>query len=134
MSATALQFGSVPIGGDAQQSLTLTSSGTAALEISALNAKGGDFSAQAPSLPLTLQPGQTLTLPVKFGPRPLVAETGQLVIASNAAAAPSVTVALTGNADGSDPSPPSRHACPYSEQHRGRLSVRCRLARKRPTR
>lgn len=107
VSATALQFGSVPIGGDAQQSLTLTSSGTAPLEISALNAKGADFSAQTPSLPLTLQPGQTLTLPVKFGPKTSGAKTGQLTISSNAAAAPSVMVSLTGNAEAPAPPPAS---------------------------
>jgi centrosomal CEP192-like protein/ASPM-SPD-2-Hydin domain-containing protein/HYDIN/CFA65/VesB family protein len=107
VSATALQFGSVPIGGDAQQSLTLTSSGTAPLEISALNAKGGDFSAQTPSLPLTLQPGQALTLPVKFGPKTSGAKTGQLMISSNAAAAPSVMVSLTGNAEAPAPPPAS---------------------------
>jgi hypothetical protein len=107
VSATALQFGSVPIGGNAQQSLTLTSNGTAALEISALNAKGSDFSAQTPSLPLTLQPGQSLALPVKFGPKTSGAKTGQLTISSNAAAAPSVSVALTGNADAPAPPPTS---------------------------
>jgi Abnormal spindle-like microcephaly-assoc'd, ASPM-SPD-2-Hydin len=107
VSATTLQFGSVPIGGNAQQSLTLTSTGTAPLEISALHAQGGDFAAQAPSLPLALQPGQTLTLPVKFGPKSSGAEAGQLVIGSNAAAAPSVTIALLGNGAASTPPPPS---------------------------
>jgi Abnormal spindle-like microcephaly-assoc'd, ASPM-SPD-2-Hydin len=107
VSATALQFGSVPIGGDAQQSLTLTSTGTAPLDISALNTKGGDFSAQMPSLPVTLQPGQSLALPVKFGPKTSGAKTGQITISSNAAAAPSVAVALTGNAEAPVPPPTS---------------------------
>jgi Abnormal spindle-like microcephaly-assoc'd, ASPM-SPD-2-Hydin len=107
VSATTLQFGSVPIGGDAQQSLTLTSSGTGPLEINALNANGGAFSAQMPSLPLTLQPGQTLTLPVKFGPKTSGAETGQLIIASDAVETPSVTVALMGSGAQSTPPPPS---------------------------
>jgi Abnormal spindle-like microcephaly-assoc'd, ASPM-SPD-2-Hydin len=107
LSATALQFGSVPIGGDAQQSLTMTSTGTAPLTISSLNAQGGAFSAQSPALPLTLQPGQKLTLPVKFGPKASGGETGQLVIASNAAAAPSVTVNLIGNGEGPAPPPPA---------------------------
>ena len=107
VSATTLQFGSVPIGGDAQQSLTLTSTGTAPLQISALNAKGGDFSAQTPSLPLTLQPGQALALPVKFGPKASGAENGQLVIASNAVASPSVIVALIGNGTEAPPPPPA---------------------------
>ena len=64
VSTNSLQFGSVPIGGDAQQSVTLTSTGTAPLQINALDATGGSFSAKAPALPLTLQPGQTLSLPV----------------------------------------------------------------------
>ena len=104
VSATALQFGSVPIGGDAQQSVTLTSSGTDPLQINALTANGGAFSAQAPSLPVTLQPGQALTVPVKFGPKTSGKATGQFVIASNAATTPSVTVSLTG--DGAAPTPP----------------------------
>jgi hypothetical protein len=106
LSATALQFGNVPIGGDAQQSLTMTSSGTAPLQISSLSAQGGAFSAQSPALPVTLQPGQALTLPVKFGPKASGGETGKLVIASNAAAAPSVTVNLIGNGEAPAPPPP----------------------------
>jgi hypothetical protein len=106
LSATALQFGNVPIGGDAQQSLTMTSSGTAPLQISSLSAQGGAFSAQSPALPVTLQPGQALTLPVKFGPKASGGETGKLVIASNAAATPSVTVNLIGNGEAPAPPPP----------------------------
>jgi hypothetical protein len=107
LSATALQFGNVPIGGDAQQSLTMTSSGTAPLQISSLSAQGGAFSAQSPALPVTLQPGQALTLPVKFGPKASGGETGKLVIASNAAATPSVTVNLIGNGAAPAPPPPA---------------------------
>ena len=107
VSATTLQFGSVPIGGDAQQSLTMTSTGTAPLKISSLSAQGGAFSAQSPALPLTLQPGQALTLPVKFGPKTSGGENGQLVIASNAAATPSVTVDLIGNGAAAAPPPPT---------------------------
>jgi len=107
LSTTALQFGSVPIGTDAQQSLTVTSSGTAPLLISALTANGAAFAAQSPSLPLTLQPGQKLTLPVKFGPKASGVETGQLVITSDAAATPSVTVNLTGNGSATPAPPPS---------------------------
>jgi hypothetical protein len=110
LSTTALQFGSVPIGGDAQQSLTLTSSGTAPLHINALNATDADFVAQAPLLPLTLQPGQTLSLPVKFGPLGAGVKTGQLVIGSDATATPSVAVSLTGN--GAAPTPPPNPPTP----------------------
>lgn len=106
VSATTLQFGNVPINGDAQQSLTLTSSGSAPLQINTLNTSGTGFSAQTPSLPLTLQPGQTLTLPVTFVPKASGAASGQLVIASNAAESPSVTVSLVGNGESSAPPSP----------------------------
>ena len=107
VSATTLQFGSVPIGGNAQQSLTLTSSGTAPLQVSALTAAGSGFSAKMPSLPLTLQPGQTLTLPVSFGPKSSGAEKGQLTIASNAATTPSMAIVLIGDGTPSTPPPPA---------------------------
>lgn len=107
VSSNALQFGSVPIGGNAQQTLTITSSGTAPLDINALNASGSGFSAQMPSLPLTLQPGQSLALPVAFVPKTSGAAAGQLVIGSNAANASSVTVNLAGDGASSTPAPPS---------------------------
>lgn len=109
VSATALQFGSVPIGGNSQQSLTLTSSGTAALQINTLGITGVGFSEQAPSLPLTLQPGQVLTLPVKFVPAASGAANGNLTIASNAALTPSVTVSLAGSGASSNPVPPPQN-------------------------
>ena len=105
VSATALEFGSVTLGSVSQQSLTLTSSGSAPLQISSLNA-GGSFTAQAPTLPLTLQPGQTLNLPVQFAPSAAGSVTGQLVIASNAAASPSVNISLDGSGASSAAPPP----------------------------
>jgi hypothetical protein len=107
VSSTTLQFGSVPIGGNAQQSLTVTSTGTAALDISALSASGNGFSAKMPALPLSLQPGQSLTLPVTFGPKQAGAETGKLVIGSDAAGSSSVAVSLVGSGTTSTPAPPN---------------------------
>jgi hypothetical protein len=106
VSSTNLQFGSVPIGGNAQQTLTLTSTGTAPLQINTLNASGSGFSAKAPSLPLTLQPNQSLALPVTFGPKASGAASGQLHIGSNAAGASSVMVSLLGDGTTNPPAPP----------------------------
>jgi hypothetical protein len=108
VSSTTLQFGSVPIGGNAQQSLTVTSTGTAPLDINALSASGNGFSAKAPALPLSLRPGQSLTLPVTFGPKKAGAETGKLVIGSDAAGSSSVAVSLVGSGTTtSTPAPPN---------------------------
>ena len=106
LSSTTLQFGSVPIGGNAQQTLTVTSMGTAPLQIDALNATGSGFSAKTPSLPLTLQPNQSLTLPVSFVPKASGSATGQLQIGSNAAGASSVMVSLVGDGTTNPPAPP----------------------------
>ena len=104
VSSTTLQFGSVPIGGNAQQTLTVTSTGTGALDINALNATGNGFSMKTPALPLSLQPGQSLTIPVSFGPQNAGAESGKLVIGSDAVGSSSVAVNLVGS--GSTPTPP----------------------------
>ncbi len=114
VSSTALQFGSVPIGGNAQQTLTLTSTGTAALDVSALSASGDGFSAKAPALPLSLQPGQSLTLPVTFVPTKAGAEAGKLVIGSDAVGSSYVAVSLVGNGTSSTPAPPDAPALTLS--------------------
>ena len=106
VSSTTLQFGSVPIGGNAQQTLTVTSTGTAPLDINALSAIGSGFSAQMPALPLSLQPGQSLTLPVTFGPTNAGANNGKLVIGSDAVGSSSVAVDLVGSG-ATTPPPPS---------------------------
>ena len=112
VSSTSLQFGSVPIGGNSQQTLTVTSTGTAPLQINALNATGGGFAAKSPSLPLVLQPNQSLALPVTFGPKASGAATGQLQIGSNAAGASSVMVSLAGDGTANPPAPPGSDNTP----------------------
>jgi hypothetical protein len=105
VSSTSLEFGSVPIGGNAQQTLTVTSTGTAALDINALTATGNGFSTQTPTLPVSLQPGKSLTIPVSFGPKNAGAESGKLVIGSDAVGSSSVAVNLVGSGATSAPAP-----------------------------
>ena len=111
LSVASLQFGNVTLGSSGQQSLTITSIGSAPLALSALTVSGAGFTVQAPALPLTLQPGQSVALPLTFAPSVAGNTAGQLIISSNAAGAESVLVALAGdgiaNVPSQNPAPPT---------------------------
>jgi hypothetical protein len=83
-SATSLNFGNVTVNSGASLPLTLTSSGTAPVTITAESVSGTGYSVSGSSLPLTLNPGQTATLQLTFDPTIAGASTGSLAISSNA--------------------------------------------------
>lgn len=93
LSSSSLNFGSVAVNSSATQSLTLTSTGTAPLTVNAISLSGAAFKVVAGTLPVTLNPNQTLTVPVTFTPTAAGSASGQLTIASNASAA---VVSLSG--------------------------------------
>lgn len=94
-SVASLNFGSVTVNTGASLPLTLTSSGTAPVTISAETASGAGYSVSGSSLPLTLNPGQTTTLQLTFDPAVAGAATGSLAVGSNATSG-TIHVALTG--------------------------------------
>jgi hypothetical protein len=83
-SATSLNFGNVTVNTGSTLPLTLTSSGTAPVTISATTLTGAGYTISGSSLPLTLNPGQTTTLQLTFDPTATGAATGNLAINSNA--------------------------------------------------
>jgi hypothetical protein len=91
-----MNFGNVTVNTVATQSLTLTSSGTAAVVVTAATVTGTGFTLQAPALPVVLNQGQSATLGVQFDPATASADTGQLTIASNSSSTPSAIVGLSG--------------------------------------
>ena len=95
-STTALSYGGLVDGTSKALSLTLTSSGTAAVTISSLTVAGTSFSIPTETLPQTLTPGQTLTIPVTFAPTTAGALTGKLTVVSTSTTSPTSTVALSG--------------------------------------
>jgi len=83
----------------ATQSVTLTSTGTAAVTVNsavltALTGTGFTFS--GPTLPVTLTPTQVATLEVQFDPTAAGAATAQLTITSNSSTNGTVVIPLTG--------------------------------------
>jgi hypothetical protein len=97
LSTSSMAFGSVTVNTAATpESVTLTSSGTAPLTISAGTLTGAGFSLSGANFPLTLNQGQTATLKVGFDPSVASAVTGQLTLTSNSATNPSAVISLSG--------------------------------------
>lgn len=81
-SASTINFGNVTTGQTATQVLLLSSTGTSPVTISGISVAGSTFAQSGVTTPLTLTPGQTATLTVKFSPQQASAFFGTLSIAS----------------------------------------------------
>jgi hypothetical protein len=107
MSPASLSFGSVPVNTKATpQTVTLTSSGTAALTVRAASVSGAGFSLPAGSFPVTLQPGQMARLSVGFDPTAAGAAVGTVKLATNTSAG-TATIALSGTGQAAGVSVPA---------------------------
>ncbi len=96
LSSTALSFGGVTLNTKSVRTLTLTSSGTATVNVSAVNVGGHGFSVSGGSFPAALDPGESLTLYVAFNPDAAGTANGTVTISSNSSTGSTSTVALTG--------------------------------------
>lgn len=107
-SATTLSFGSVATGSTAVQSVSVTNTGTGAVDITQATISGSGFTVMSGNGAATLAVGQSATVQVQFAPTSAAAATGDLVVTSNASN-PTLTIALngTGTAAGMSVTPPS---------------------------
>ena len=96
VSAGNLAFGSVTLNTTSTQTLTLTSSGTAALTVNAVSLAGTGFAISGATFPALLNPGQTVTLQVSFDPTVAGAVSGTITISSNSTTGGTSMVGLTG--------------------------------------
>ncbi len=96
VNATSISFGSVVLKNPATQSITLSSTGTAAVTVNSASVTGTGFSLSGASFPLTLNAGQTGSLNVQFTPTLTGAASGQLTISSNSSTGATTTVSLSG--------------------------------------
>jgi hypothetical protein len=99
IDATSIGFGDVYVNSPATQSVTLSSTGTAAVTVSAATVAGTGFSVSGASFPLTLNPTQTATLSVEFNPTAAGAATGTLTITSNSSTNPTAAIPLSGTGE-----------------------------------
>ena len=96
VNSSSVSFGNVAVGTPSTQSVTLTSSGTAAVTVSGVSLSGTGFTESGATFPLTLNAGQTATLSLQFEPTATGAATGKLTITSNASSNSTAVVALSG--------------------------------------
>jgi hypothetical protein len=95
ITPSPVNFGSVNVGNNATQNMTITNSGTAALSITQLTASGTGYSVLGFSLPISVAAGQTSTFTTKFAPTTAGAANGSISITSNAPGSP-LTVSMSG--------------------------------------
>jgi hypothetical protein len=96
VNATTIAFGNVNLNSPATQTLILTSTGSAAVTVSAATVSGTGFTISGGPFPVTLNPNQTATVSVQFDPTTAVAFTGQVTITSNSSKGSSAVVTVSG--------------------------------------
>jgi large repetitive protein len=100
LAPTSIDFGGQLVGrASAAHTVVISNNGSAALAVTALAVSGtdaGDFSITAPSLPASVAPGGTLEVPVVFTPAAVGGKSAELTISTDAPAAPTGEVTLTG--------------------------------------
>jgi hypothetical protein len=95
LSKSSVAFGDVTVKTAATETVTLTSSGTAALIIRAGAVTGTGFSATGMSYPVTLEPGKTASLSIKFDPTANGSASGTVKLTTNTSAG-TAAIALSG--------------------------------------
>lgn len=93
-------FGSVLVGNNATEVITLTNSGTASVTISAASASGTGFSMTGLTVPVTINAGGNTTFTAQFAPTTAGSATGSVSISSNAPGSP---LAISLNGTGTQP-------------------------------
>lgn len=94
-SPATASFGSVQLGNNQAQTITLTNNGSSTVTISQASASGTGFSLTGPALPVTLNSGQSAAFTATFAPAAAGNATGSIAISSNATN-PSLNIALSG--------------------------------------
>jgi len=96
ISAASVLFGNVQVDRSSTKSVILTSTGTAAVTVDGATLAGAGFTLLSASLPITLIPGQAMTLNVQFDPAAIGAATGQLTVSSNSTTDGTAVIGLSG--------------------------------------
>ncbi|MHB8485878.1 MAG: choice-of-anchor D domain-containing protein [Candidatus Acidiferrales bacterium] len=91
----SVAFGNVVVGSSANQSFTLTNSGTANVTVSQVSISNGSFGIVGLSLPTTIAAGQSVTVQLQFAPQAVGSATGTASVTNNSSNSP-ISVALTG--------------------------------------
>jgi hypothetical protein len=103
ISAPSLAFGNVTVNTASTLPVTLTSTGTAPVTVNSGTVSGTGFTMSGATLPVTLNPGLSVTLEVQFDPTATGAATGQLTIHSNSSTNSTAVISLSGTGENMTP-------------------------------
>ena len=95
LSQTTEDFGSVAVGAQESQTVTLANTGGSSVTISQASISGAGFQLSGIAAPLTLNASQSTTLTVSFAPQASGSASGTVTISSDASN-PSLTIPLSG--------------------------------------
>lgn len=98
INSTGISFGTTALNMPLTQDLVLTDSGNQPVAITSAALSGAGFTLPGAAFPLTLNPGQSVTLPVQFDPQALGAAAGLLTINSNSLGNSAAAIVLNGTA------------------------------------
>jgi hypothetical protein len=96
VSPTSQSFGSVAMGSQFNQTVTLTNNGASTVSISQVSATGSGFKLSGVTTPIALNTSQSTTFTVAFAPQSIAAASGSVTITSNASN-PTLTIPLSGS-------------------------------------
>ena len=99
VSPASLQFQSVPVGGSAALTETITNRGTRSVTATSYLISGSGFSASGLNFPFTLTPGHSFTFTVQFSPQSAGNASGKLSLYS-ATGSLAISMSGTGTASG----------------------------------
>jgi hypothetical protein len=95
-SQGTIGFGDVSLNALGTQTLTLASTGTLPVTVNTAVLTGTGFTMSGITLPVVLNPGQSVTLALEFVPSVAGAATGQLTITSNATTGGTIVIPVSG--------------------------------------
>ncbi len=95
VNPTSQSFGSVAMGSQFNQTVTLTNNGASTVSISQVSATGSGFKLSGVTTPIALNTSQSTTFTVAFAPQSIAAASGSVMIMSNASN-PALTIPLSG--------------------------------------
>jgi hypothetical protein len=96
ISPSNVPFGNTTINTPSSQTVTLASTGTAAVTVNSATLSGATFTISGATFPVTLSPGLAVTLDVQFDPTVSGTATGSLSVQSNSSTNGVATVSLSG--------------------------------------
>jgi hypothetical protein len=99
ISASSVTFGTVSVNTSAIRTLTLNSTGTAPVIVSGTKVTGTGFTLEPVTFPISLNPGQTAKIGVRFDPSVEGAADGHLSVTSNSSGNSTAAVALSGTGE-----------------------------------